>query len=317
MKPKLYLKAIHHLPWLLLATACGTSQERSVTSYSETDVNLELINDDHAELNIADNPEPYFPYNPEPAYNPEPVYNPEPTYNPEPVGEPIYNEEAPIVADNEPTDDSPPNAEETPDQLEEIENDLEESNWQDVEVASEEPDTSPVDPDYNEDVPIIGDGTEAIESIETKLSASELANVCKKLKEENINVVEIADASGNVRSYLGAYDILVFKITGNMSKLNLKIDGSEERALKGVCFFLTGNQSQLDFELDVDLDAMYYWSRGNQAVANITVNDNASFDDIMIDMNGNSGDLTIDGAGSYSCDNALTRGNKQSITCEN
>ena len=55
MKPKLYLKAIHHLPWLLLATACGTSQERSVTSYSETDVNLELINDDHAELNIADN----------------------------------------------------------------------------------------------------------------------------------------------------------------------------------------------------------------------------------------------------------------------
>ncbi len=112
--------------------------------------------------------------------------------------------------------------------------------------------------------------------------------------------------------------VIAVKLTGNKSRLNLKLEGNGDGAkVKGVCLFLAGNQSTANVKIGgLEVESLVYVGRGNQSQGTVQVNDSGSIGKIAGDLAGNQAKLTVSGEGQHPCDGVRTRGNGTAFVCQ-
>lgn len=112
--------------------------------------------------------------------------------------------------------------------------------------------------------------------------------------------------------------VIAVKLTGNKSRLNLKLEGNGDGAkVKGVCLFLAGNQSTANVKIGgLEVESLVYVGRGNQSQGTVQVNGTGSIGKIAGDLAGNQAKLTVSGEGQHPCDGVRTRGNGTAFVCQ-
>lgn len=102
------------------------------------------------------------------------------------------------------------------------------------------------------------------------------------------------------------------RLTGNMTQLNLTMDGAEGSS-PGMCLSLAGNQTQANVTASVAIEHAYIIARGNETQTMITVPAGVSISQITWDARGNQSRLQLTGDGDFPCPEA---GNQSQVTCE-
>ena len=111
-------------------------------------------------------------------------------------------------------------------------------------------------------------------------------------------------------------DIIAIKINGNKEQLDLHIMGNEGDSLKGLCLFLSGNQSKAHLKTNLRIKGLIYIARGNLSSGHLEIQRPGEISAMHADLAGNSAKLTITGEGSYPCDTILERNASAEVSCQ-
>lgn len=126
----------------------------------------------------------------------------------------------------------------------------------------------------------------------------------KCAKTLGLNAQDITDAfklskSTDAKEIKSNGAILV-KLTGNETKLDLKVAGADAATLKGICVFLAGNKSQLSLKLaGIKLEKLAYVGRGNQTKLAVDTAKDAEIVAAEIDLKGNDSSISYSGEGKH------------------
>ncbi len=86
----------------------------------------------------------------------------------------------------------------------------------------------------------------------------------------------------------------------------------------GICVFIAGNETKFEASLSgLTIGKIGVIGKGNQPKVEVNVGEGAEVMDLMANLSGNQGSMTITGEGTYPCpsEGAQLKGNENSITC--
>ena len=115
---------------------------------------------------------------------------------------------------------------------------------------------------------------------------------------------------------ISSQDIIVLKLNGNQPVLNLNLNGKSGDSVKGICLFLTGNQSTVKIETNIEIRGLVYIARGNQPSLEVETVDQGSITSMYANLSGNNSSLILRGNGNYPCGFVKTAGNSPSFDCQ-
>lgn len=136
---------------------------------------------------------------------------------------------------------------------------------------------------------------------------------CSKFLDAEVESITVASNQPKVTIH-AREGVAALRITGNQSSVDLRIEGSGG---KGVCVFLAGNRSRLTAVVSTTLEKVLVVARGNNAVADFTVEKDAEIKLLQADLAGSHPTLNIRGEGSYPCATVVEHGNSPTLNCAN
>jgi hypothetical protein len=124
------------------------------------------------------------------------------------------------------------------------------------------------------------------------------------------------NAGSNQRVELASSSVLLIRLNSSHLQLDLSLGENSEQKLRGVCLFVTGNQSTVNLNLNLELEGLVMYMRGNQSNAKIHVNQDAALEQMLFDLRGNQQVAEVTGTGYYDCSHVILKGNDSSLTCK-
>ena len=110
--------------------------------------------------------------------------------------------------------------------------------------------------------------------------------------------------------------IIAVKIAGDKTSLNLVLESATARGIRGLCLFVTGNESSALIQVGVPLDGIVFYGRGNQTVGQINVIAGGHIAGLYADLKGNQATLVVTGGQADLCTASKLKGNKTQLICQ-
>lgn len=120
------------------------------------------------------------------------------------------------------------------------------------------------------------------------------------------NIVEVEKNNDKAPIAIESGSIIAIKVTGNQTMMNITIKGTTASDLKGVCLFLTGNSTTVDFTTLANLSGLVYYGRGNETEGRIFIGEGATIGQSVVDLRGNNNKLVMEGMGE-NCSNVISK----------
>lgn len=124
--------------------------------------------------------------------------------------------------------------------------------------------------------------------------------------------IKVVDASAPAQLNVAPDTVIAFKLTGNYSKLSINLPAGND--LPGVCFFVSGNHSEVKFSTASQMASFAYIAAGNQSSGAIEFLGGSPVSS-HIDMKGNEAALNIQGLDAELCQLAKLNGNAPRLQC--
>lgn len=124
--------------------------------------------------------------------------------------------------------------------------------------------------------------------------------------------IKVVDASAPAHLNVAPGTVIAFKLSGNYSQLNINLPAGNN--LPGVCFFVSGNHSEVKFSTASQMASFAYIAAGNQSSGVIEFLGGSPVRS-HIDMKGNQAALTIQGLDAELCQIANLSGNAPRLQC--
>lgn len=113
--------------------------------------------------------------------------------------------------------------------------------------------------------------------------------------------------------HLSSTNVVVAKIVGNQNRLIMNLQGDGEASLAGICLFLAGNQASVEVHTTMPVSRMLYTARGNQSNGILEASGGGDIRDMVVDMNGNGGIVSVTGV--TSCPQPRLKGKDAIFNC--
>ncbi len=111
--------------------------------------------------------------------------------------------------------------------------------------------------------------------------------------------------------------IVAIKVAGNQGRMDLNLSGAADLKVKGICVFVSGNQSSFSANFGAAVGKLVYYGRGNQSKGIVNVSSAGKVANMYADLAGNQASFSISGEGSKSCPvPSRVRGKDSAVRCE-
>jgi hypothetical protein len=107
--------------------------------------------------------------------------------------------------------------------------------------------------------------------------------------------------------------VIALKITGDRTKVVLDLDNSTP--LLGLCFFLAGHETELQFTTASPVKALAVVEAGDQAKGQIIMTGGSS-ESLSVDLRGHNPSLSIEGVDADLCEVARPRSAAANFSCQ-
>ncbi len=164
----------------------------------------------------------------------------------------------------------------------------------------------------DENVPVPGNTSDALTmpSPDAKTVAKACAPALRNLGKA-LTVVSVHESNSTIT--IVPNGVIALKITGDRTKVVLDLDS--ETALLGVCFFLAGHETELQFSTASSLKALAVVEAGDEAKAQITLSAGSS-ETLSVDLRGHNPSLSIQGVSAELCAEARPRSAAANYSCQ-
>jgi hypothetical protein len=172
---------------------------------------------------------------------------------------------------------------------------------------SPSPGRSPTD----ESIPVPGSSeVQPMPAPDAKTVAKACAPAMRNLG-QNLTVVSVHESYSNI--VISPNSVIALKITGDRTKVVLDLDG--ETPMLGLCFFMAGHETELQFSTASPLKAMAVVEAGDQVKAQITLTGGSS-ETLSVDLRGHNPTLAIQGVDAELCEVARPRRVTANFSCQ-
>lgn len=163
-----------------------------------------------------------------------------------------------------------------------------------------------------ESVPVPGSTADAqgLPATDAKTVAKACAPALRNLGKA-LSVVSLHESNSTIT--IVPNSVIALKITGDRTKVVLDLDS--QTPLLGLCFFLAGHETELQFTTASPVKAMAVVEAGDQASAQITLSAGSS-ETLSVDMRGHNPMLSIQGVSADLCEQARPRNAAASYSCQ-
>jgi hypothetical protein len=145
-------------------------------------------------------------------------------------------------------------------------------------------------------------------------------DIGKCIKKFGANVVNVKISGNKTATNLTKESAMAIKMSGNLNTFNLNLSSAAADAkVKGICLFITGNQSKAVLKLGLLVEEIYIIARGNQANVDIEVLKAGELGLLSTDMKGNDPAIHLHGEGKFTCEEPQSEAKgkqKGALTCE-
>ncbi len=164
----------------------------------------------------------------------------------------------------------------------------------------------------DESIPVPGGTADAqpIPNPDAKTVAKACAPALRNLGKA-LTVVSVQESNSTIT--IVPNSVIALKITGDRTKVILDLDS--ETALLGVCFFLAGHETELQFSTASSVKALAIVEAGDEAKAQITLGAGSS-ETLSVDLRGHNPSLSIQGVNAELCEQARPRSASVSYSCQ-
>lgn len=145
---------------------------------------------------------------------------------------------------------------------------------------------------------------------DTKTVAKACAPAMKNLGKA-MTVVTVQDTNSAIT--ISPNSVIALKIVGDRTKVVLDLDGATP--LLGLCFFLAGHETELQFTTASTVKSLALIETGDQAKAQLTLTGGSS-ESLAVDLRGHSPSLTIQGVNADLCAAAEPRKANVTFQCQ-
>ena len=115
---------------------------------------------------------------------------------------------------------------------------------------------------------------------------------------------------------ISSQSVVVVKVSGNQSILNLQLGSTGTGSLHGICIFATGNQSHINLEIEATIRGMVYYGLGNQSSGTIELKKDGMIDELLVRLSGNRNHLSLHSHGDLECNNVTVQGKSSGFSCK-
>lgn len=126
-----------------------------------------------------------------------------------------------------------------------------------------------------------------------------------------LTVVSVHESNSNI--VISPNSVVALKITGDRTKVMLDLDGATP--MLGLCFFMAGHETELQFSTASPVKAMAVVEAGDQVKGQITLTGGSS-ETLSVDLRGNNPTLAIQGVDSELCEVARPRRFAANFSCQ-
>jgi hypothetical protein len=145
---------------------------------------------------------------------------------------------------------------------------------------------------------------------DTKTVAKACAPAMKNLGKA-MTVLTVQESNSAIT--ISPNSVLALKIVGDRTKVVLDLDGT--LPLFGLCFFMAGHETELEFTTASTVKSLALIETGDQAKARITLTGGSS-ESLSVDLRGHSPSLTIQGVNADLCAAAEPRSANATFQCQ-